>query len=86
MFPGMVAGVSTLGLVLIAWGVLLTLLVLWLWRRGGIAPPDEEHPSVQVARVERRRGWDRRRVDLGPPEGAPERRRGLDRRLTPAGL
>ncbi len=80
----MVAGVSTVGLVLIAWGVLLALLVLWLWRRGGIAPADED-PRVQVARVERRRGWDRRRVDLGPPDGTPDRRRGFDRRGIAAG-
>ena len=85
MVPGMVAGVSTLGLVLIAWGVLLALLVLWLWRRGGISPAEED-PRVQIAHVERRRGWDRRRVDLGPPDGVPDRRHVLDRRVTAAGF
>jgi hypothetical protein len=82
----MVLGVSTVGLLLAAWGVLLVLLVIWLWRRGGMPRHAEGDPHVEVARIERRRGWDRRRIDLGPPEGLTERRRGFDRRGTLAGL
>ena len=78
---GMVLGVSTIAVVLVAWGVFLLLLVLWLWRRGGLGLGyGDSH--VDVARIERRRGPDRRRVDIGPPAGMRERRRGTDRRGT----
>ena len=79
----MVLGVSVIGLVLIAWALFLVLLVLWLWRRSGIPRP-EENTEVEVARVDRRRGADRRRINMGPPAGVPERRAGFDRRGTVA--
>jgi hypothetical protein len=75
----MVLGVSTLTLVLLGWAAFLALLVLWLWRRGGLSHPEAD-PRVEISRIERRRGRDRRRADLGPPEGMPERRQGPDRR------
>jgi hypothetical protein len=78
---GMALGASTFTIVLVVWAGLLVLLVLWLWRRGGMGSGHNGDPHVEVARVERRSGWDRRRHDIGPPEGTPERRRpGLDRR------
>ena len=79
----MVLGVSVVGLVLIAWAVFLVLLVLWLWRRSGLPRPEEDH-EVEVARVDRRRGTDRRRINVGPPAGVPERRAGFERRGTVA--
>jgi hypothetical protein len=82
----MALGVSTVGVVLIGWAVLLGLLLGVLWLRGGRAP------SVEILRradfTERRHGDDRRRVDIGPPPGIGERRSGFDRRkrgLTAAG-
>ena len=78
----MALGVSTLGILLIAWGVLLALLMVWLWRRGKL-PHVEEDPHVEAARIDRRAGFDRRRMNLGPPEGLPERREGFDRRRRP---
>ena len=77
---GMVLGVSVVGLVLIAWAVFLVLLVLWLWRRSGLPRPQEDDTEVEVARSERRRGSDRRRINVGPPAGMAERRAGFDRR------
>ena len=75
----MALGVSTIGLLLFVWAILLVLLVVWLWRRGGI-PSDDADPHAEIAAVERRSGWDRRHENLGPPPGIPDRRRGLDRR------
>ena len=80
---GMVLGVSIVGLVLIAWAVFLALLVVWLWRRSGLPRP-EDNTEVEVARVDRRLGVDRRRIDIGPPTGMRERRAGFDRRGTVA--
>ena len=77
----MALGVSTIGLLLFVWAILLVLLVVWLWRRGGI-PRDHADPHAEVAAVERRGGWDRRHENLGPPPGVPDRRRGLDRRAS----
>ena len=83
----MALGVSTIGLLLAVWAVLLVLLVVWLWRRGGIPKPAEEDAHVEIARIDRRSGWDRRREDLGPPAGVPERRRsGFDRRHAAPGF
>jgi hypothetical protein len=75
----MALGVSTVGIFLLVWGVLLALLVVWLWRRGGL-PSAEAETEVAVARMERRAGRDRRGIDIGPPDGMPDRRHGFDRR------
>ena len=74
----MALGVSTVGVVLIGWGVFLVLLLAWLWARGG----REAHYGgwVDTGFADRRRGPDRRQVDLGPPPGVSERRGGFERR------
>ena len=74
----MALGVSTVGAVLIGWGVFILLLLSWLWMRGSRTPSADDWSDGEYA--ERRAGDDRRLVNLGPPAGVPERRSGFDRR------
>jgi hypothetical protein len=74
----MAAGVSTVGAVLIGWGVFLALLLGWLWVRGSRMAQTEGWSNAEFD--ERRCGNDRRCVDLGPPPGMGERRSGFERR------
>ena len=82
----MALGMSTVGAVLIGWGVLLALLLAWLWLRGARTPHSEGWANTEFS--ERRTGRDRRIANLGPPPGVRERRNGFERRrrsLTVAG-
>jgi hypothetical protein len=74
----MALGVSTVGVVLIGWVVLLGLLLGWLWVRGSRTAETEGWSNTEFE--ERRAGADRRRENLGPPRGLSERRSGFERR------
>ena len=74
----MALGLSTVGVVLIGWGVFLVLLLSWLWLRGSRTPQSEGWSNAEFE--ERRGGEERRHVNLGPPPGVGERRGGFERR------
>jgi hypothetical protein len=74
----MALGVSTVGAVLIGWGVFLVLLLFWLWARGSRTPQSEGWSNAEFE--ECRAGAERRRVNVGPPPGVGERRGGFERR------